>query len=56
MRVTLKGREPSLSGALWRSGWSSRVLTFKPRGVFCDYLQGSAGVSDKNQMKRDLRG
>lgn len=56
MRVTLKGRERNLSGALWHSGWSSRVLMFKPRGVFWDYLQGSAGVSDNSQMQRDLRG
>lgn len=56
MRVTLKGRERNLSGTLWHSGWSSRVLTFKPRVVFWDYLQGSAGVSDNSQMQRDLRG
>ena len=56
MRLTLGGREPNVSGALRRFGWSSRVLTLKARGVVCGHLQGSAGVSENNPVEQVLWG
>lgn len=53
MGVALEGREPNLGAGLRCSGWSSRVLTLKPKRAFCGHLQGSARASDDNQVEGD---